>query len=339
MGIRQWFALAAVLAFASAAFAQLPAAKKPALPEPAISTTAKASASKPAAAPNAAAAIASARATASSATTASASSTTAPASASTAAADAQFAALEKIPAKPGDASAGQGKAAACGACHGMDGNSTDAQYPKLAGQNEQYIVRQLMNFKSGTRSNAIMAGMAAPLAPQDMHDIGAYFATKQSLPGVADQTLAVAGGKLFREGDPSHNIPACMACHGPDGHGNPGAVYAQLAGQHADYVQKTLQAWHDGGGWGGDPHAQIMPAIAKRLTEADIAAVASYVEGLHTAKPGEATAGPEAPAPATASSAATPAAASTTGAPAAASTAAMPAPASTGTTPASAATH
>ncbi len=118
-----------------------------------------------------------------------------------------------------------------------------------------------------------------------------------------------------------------MACHGPDGHGNPGAVYAQLAGQHADYVQKTLQAWHDGGSWGSDPHAQIMPAIAKRLTEADIAAVSSYVEGLHTTQPGEAVAGPEAPAPAAASTAVTAAAAST---------AAMPAPASTVTKPASA---
>lgn len=319
MGIRQWFASAAVLAFAGAAFAQPPAAKIPAPTDPAISTTAKASASKPAAAPNAAAAAASTPATASSATPASAS--------SSAAADAQLEALEKMPAKPGDATAGQGKAAACGACHGMDGNSSDAQYPKLAGQNEQYIVHQLMNFKSGTRSNAIMLGFASALQPQDMHDIGAYFAAKKSLPGVADQTLAVAGGKLFREGDPARNIPACMACHGPDGHGNPGAIYAQLAGQQADYVQKTLQAWHDGGSWGSDPHAQIMPAIAKRLTATDIAAVASYVEGLHTTQPGEAVAGPEAPAPA--SSATTPASVSTSAQPAAAATTAKPAAAST----------
>ncbi|MER3547031.1 MAG: cytochrome C, partial [Rhodanobacteraceae bacterium] len=184
-----------------------------------------------------------------------------------------------------------------------------AQYPKLAGQSEEYIVHQLMNFKSGARQNAIMQGMAAPLSPQDMHDIGAYFASKQSLPGVSDETLAVAGGKLYREGDPSRGIPACMACHGPDGHGNPGAMYPQLAGQHADYVQKTLQAFHDGTIWGNGPHAQIMPEIAKRLTAADIAAVSSYVEGLHTARPGEKVAGPEAPAP-NAGGAAQPAAAS-----------------------------
>ncbi|HET7330638.1 c-type cytochrome [Dyella sp.] len=208
---------------------------------------------------------------------------------------AELAKLEAVPTKPGDATVGQTKAGACAACHGMDGNSSDAQYPKLAGQNESYIVRQLMNFKSGSRTNAIMQGMAAPLTPQDMHDIGAYFASQKVVPGVTDDALAGPGGKLFREGNPERQIPACMSCHGPDGHGNPGAVYPQLAGQHADYVQKQLQGWHDGdNSWGNDPHAQIMPAIAQRLTKDDIVAVASYVEGLHTAKPGEQVSGPEA---------------------------------------------
>lgn len=268
------------------------------------------------------------------ATPASASTAAAPTTASTAGAAAQLEALQKVPAKPGDAGAGQGKAAACGACHGLDGNSSDAQYPKLAGQNEQYIVRQLMNFKSGTRANAIMAGFASSLQPQDMHDVGAYFFSRKSLPGVADQALAVAGGKLYREGDPTRNIPACMACHGPDGRGNPGAVYPQLAGQHADYVQKTLQAWHDGTTWGSDPHAQIMPTIAKRLTAADIAAVSSYLEGLHTAMPGELAAGTEAP-PAPASTAAAPASASTSPQPPATATSPKPAPASTAAKPVS----
>ncbi|MGH8212691.1 MAG: c-type cytochrome [Rhodanobacteraceae bacterium] len=225
---------------------------------------------------------------------AAASTTAAPASGASSGAAAQFAQLQTTPVKPGDATAGQGKAAACGACHGMDGNSSDAQYPKLAGENERYIVTQLMKFKSGERQNSIMQGMAAPLSPQDMHDIGAYFAGKESLPGVSDQALAAAGGKLYREGDPARDIPACMACHGPDGHGNPGAAYPQLAGQHADYVQRTLQAWHDGTTWGNEQHAQIMPAIAQRLGKADIEAVASYVEGLHTTQPGENAAGPEA---------------------------------------------
>lgn len=221
-------------------------------------------------------------------TPASSSSVAAPASGASAgdaakAAEAAFAKLEAVPTKPGDASAGQTKAAACGACHGMDGNSSDPQYPKLAGQSEQYIVTQLMRFKSGTRQNAIMQGMAATLAPQDMHDIGAYFSQQKRLPGVADAKLAGAGEKLYREGDTRRGIPACMACHGPDGAGNPGWRVPNIGGQHADYVQAQLKAWHDGVTWGSDPHAMIMPSIAQHLTEQDISAVSSYVEGLHPA--------------------------------------------------------
>jgi len=198
-------------------------------------------------------------------------------------AEAEFDKLAAVATKPGDATAGQAKAAACGACHGMDGNSSDAQYPKLADQSEQYIVTQLMRFKSGTRQNAIMQGMAATLAPQDMHDIGAYFARQKRLPGVADAKLASEGGKLYREGDTSRGIPACMACHGPDGTGNPGWRVPNIGGQHADYIQVQLKAWHDGTTWGNDTHAMIMPSIAQHLTEQDISAVSSYVEGLHPA--------------------------------------------------------
>jgi cytochrome c553 len=192
--------------------------------------------------------------------------------------------------KPGDATAGQGKAAACGACHGMDGNSSDAQYPKLAGQSEQYIVRQLIDFKAGKRQNPIMMGMATPLSEQDMHDIGAYFASKTALPGVADQALVEQGQKLFREGDPTRGIPACMACHSIDGRGNPGAMYPELTSQHAQYIEATLKSWHDGTSWGDDAHSQIMPSIAKKLEARDIAALASYIEGLHsTESPSAAT--------------------------------------------------
>jgi cytochrome c553 len=183
--------------------------------------------------------------------------------------------------KPGDATAGQAKAAACGACHGMDGNSTDPQYPKLAGQHEMYIAHQLHNFKSGSRQNPIMLGMSTPLSDQDMHDIGAYFASKRSLPGVADQALVAQGEKLYREGDTTRGIPACMACHSIDGRGNPGAMYPQLTSQHAQYIEAKLKDFHDGVTWGNEAHAQIMPMIAKKLDPQDIAAVASYIEGLH----------------------------------------------------------
>ncbi|RUL74861.1 c-type cytochrome [Dyella choica] len=183
--------------------------------------------------------------------------------------------------KPGDATAGQAKAAACGACHGMDGNSSDAQYPKLAGQHEMYIAHSLHSFKSGERQNAIMLGMSTALSGQDMRDIGAYFASKQPLPGVADQALVEHGQKLYREGDPARGIPACMACHGIDGRGNPGAMYPQLTSQHAQYVEAKLKDFHDGTVWGQEAHAQIMPTVAKNLDPQDIAALASYIEGLH----------------------------------------------------------
>jgi cytochrome c553 len=221
-----------------------------------------------------------------------AASSAAPAAAASAAAPAAAAPAEAATAaiKPGDATAGQGKAAVCGACHGIDGNSADPQYPKLAGQHESYIARQLTSFKGGKRQNPIMLGMAAPLSEQDMHDIGAYFATKQSRPGVADAALVELGQKLYREGDVARGIPACMACHLTDGRGNPGAIYPQLAGQHAQYVEATLKSWHDGTVWGDDAHAQIMPAIAKKLEPKDITALASYIEGLHSADSGDAAA-------------------------------------------------
>jgi cbb3-type cytochrome c oxidase subunit III len=183
----------------------------------------------------------------------------------------------------GDAKAGESKAAVCGACHGMDGNPTDKQYPKLAGQNEAYIARQISLFKSQKRQNPIMMGFAATQSDQDMHDIGAYFASKASLPGVADDKLLERGQALYRGGDSKLGVPACMACHGPDGRGMAGAGFPQLAGQWTDYVAAKLNEWKAGTTWGDDANAKVMPAIAQKLSDADITALASYVEGLHTA--------------------------------------------------------
>ncbi len=183
----------------------------------------------------------------------------------------------------GDAKAGEAKAAVCAACHGMDGNPSDKQYPKLAGQNEAYIARQLGLFKSQARQNPIMLGFASALTPQDAHDIGAFFASKSILPGVADDKYVARGQALYRGGDAKLGVPACMACHGPDGRGMAGAGYPQLGGQWADYVQTKLKEWKSGTTWGKDANAQIMPAIAHNLSDEDIAALASYVEGLHSA--------------------------------------------------------
>lgn len=189
----------------------------------------------------------------------------------------------------GDAKAGATKAAVCGACHGIDGNPSDKQYPKLAGQNEAYIVRQLQAFKSQQRKNPVMVGFASALSVPDMHDIGAYFASKSSLPGVADAKLLDRGQALYRGGDAQLGVPACMACHGPDGHGMAGTGFPQLASQWTDYVSAKLTDWKNGVTWGDDARAHIMPVIAKSLTIADIDAVASYVEGLHTADAGTTT--------------------------------------------------
>lgn len=191
--------------------------------------------------------------------------------------------------KAGDATAGQAKAATCAACHGLDGNPASSQYPKLAGQHENYIARQVGLFKSHKRENAVMMGFVMNLSEQDMRDIGAYFASKSSLPGVADANLVARGELLYRGGDAKAGIPACMACHAADGRGNPGAGYPQLGAQYADYVALKLKDWRDGKTWGDDDRAKIMPVIAKGLSDADITALSSYIEGLHAADAGGAT--------------------------------------------------
>ena len=199
-------------------------------------------------------------------------------------------------AKPGDAKVGQTKAAACGACHGLDGNSSDAQYPKLAAQHERYIARQLALFKTGERENPIMMGMAAALTPQDMRDIGAYFVSQKTLPGVADDTAIktgpnqgmkfyAVGERMYRGGDAARAIPACMACHGPTGAGNPGPAYPNLAGQHAAYVSAKLTAFRGGLVWGKKEYEnKVMSQVAKNLTDEEIQALATYVNGLHSAQ-------------------------------------------------------
>lgn len=209
----------------------------------------------------------------------------------TAAEAAAAAAAANAPAKPGDPVAGQGKIAVCAACHGMDGNSMIPANPKLAGQHERYIHRQLQLFKSGERNNAIMLGFAATLSEQDMRDIGAWYASQAPQSGIAndariteasEETWAQRGERLYRGGDKVSGTPACMACHGPAGEGNPGAAYPHLAGQHADYTKAKLLAFRDGEVWGKDDNANaVMAGVAKYLSDEDIEALATYIEGLH----------------------------------------------------------
>jgi cytochrome c553 len=226
----------------------------------------------------------------------------APADDGAAAIEAAAALIDAAPAVAGDPQRGQEKAAVCAACHGLDGNSADPINPKLAGQSELYIYRQLKLYKSGGRENAIMLGFSSQLSPQDMRDIGAYYATQRTLPGVANdqivragdpRTWAQLGEQIYRGGDAARGIPACMACHGPTGSGNPGSAYPHVAGQHADYTRVQLTAFRDGMVWGkgtgGHPITEnanvVMAGVARYLSDEDIEALATYIEGLHRAQP------------------------------------------------------
>lgn len=195
----------------------------------------------------------------------------------------------------GDAKAGQTKASACAACHGADGNASDPQYPHIAGQSERYIAHQIALIASGQRTGTAVAMVpfVKDLTPQDMRDIGAYFATQKSGAGLADDTVIADGAykglkfyevgqQLYRGGDTARGIPACMACHGPSGAGNPGPAYPHLGGQRQDYEARRLQEYRAGTTTEKDPALfNIMAQVANKLTDQEIQALATYLQGLH----------------------------------------------------------
>ena len=182
----------------------------------------------------------------------------------------------------GDATAGQTKAAVCGACHGADGNSPLPNFPKLAGQGEKYLTKQMHDIKDGKRTVLEMTGMLTNLNDQDLSDIAAYFASQAGSVGAADPKLVERGEKLFRGGDLDKGLPACTGCHSPDGKGNAAAGFPHLGGQHAQYVAKQLTDFRkEEGGRTNDGDTKPMQSIAKKLSDEDIAAVSSYIQGLH----------------------------------------------------------
>ena len=180
----------------------------------------------------------------------------------------------------GDAEAGQGKVAVCGACHGADGNSPAPNFPKLAGQGERYLLKQLHDIKSGARPVVEMTGMLDNLSDQDMADIAAYFASQKMSVGAADPKLVERGEALFRGGKLEEGMPACIGCHSPDGAGLAAAGFPHLGGQHAQYVAKQLTDFREGDRT-NDGDAMIMRAIAAKLSNKDIEAVSSFIQGLH----------------------------------------------------------
>jgi len=182
----------------------------------------------------------------------------------------------------GDAAAGEAKSAICAACHGADGNSMVPNWPKLAGQHEQYLVRQISLIQSGARPVPEMIGIVPGLTAQDIADLAAWYSSQTTTGGVADEAQLALGERIFRAGNAESGVPACMACHGPAGEGNPLAGYPALAGQHAVYTSNMLTRFRKGEKWGeGDALSQVMNGVAAELTDAEIAAVSSYIQGLY----------------------------------------------------------
>lgn len=166
----------------------------------------------------------------------------------------------------------------CVACHGADGNSVITMNPKLAAQHPEYIAKQLKNFKSGERKNAVMSGMVANLTDEDMANLGAYFGSQKANGGAAKTNgPGSLGEKIYRGGLPGAGVPACASCHGPTGSGIP-VHFPRLAGQHAEYTVNQLKTFR--AGERANDSAQMMRMIAGKLSDNDIAAVADYIQGL-----------------------------------------------------------
>jgi len=181
----------------------------------------------------------------------------------------------------GSVEAGRLKSAICAACHGVDGNSVTPDWPMLAGQHASYIVRQLQAFKNGERTDVTMKPFADTLSDQDMLDVAAYFAAQTPTPKGADPALVSLGQQIYRGGVPSRAIAACIACHGPDGSGNPLAAYPRVSGQHATYVTKQLNAYRAGDRTSDVDFDQMMRNVARTLLDDEIRALSSYVQGLN----------------------------------------------------------
>jgi cytochrome c553 len=181
----------------------------------------------------------------------------------------------------GSVDAGRAKSATCAACHGADGNSVAPDWPSLAGQHPNYIVRQLEAFKNGERQNVTMKPFADMLSEQDMADVAAYFAAQKPTPKGADPALVSLGQQIYRGGVPERGIAACIACHGPGGHGNPFASFPRIGGQHSAYVAKTLQEYASGARRSDVDSNQMMRNVAALLLEDEIRALAGYVQGLN----------------------------------------------------------
>jgi len=187
--------------------------------------------------------------------------------------------------KPDLAKAQQTVNEVCAACHGPDGNSASPVNPSIAGQQADYLTLQLMHFQSGIRVNPVMQAMVAKLTPEDMRALGIFFAQQKPKPSAAkDPELVAVGQKIFRGGNAASGVPACAACHSPDGVGIP-ARYPRVGGQYADYTLAQLKAFKSGDRGadkeGKDVNGKVMAQIASRMSEREMQAAAEFASGLH----------------------------------------------------------
>ncbi|NLD15317.1 MAG: cytochrome c4 [Gammaproteobacteria bacterium] len=181
----------------------------------------------------------------------------------------------------GDAEAGKTKIMTCTACHGADGNAgLMPTYPKLGGQGANYLIKQMKDIKSGARPVVEMTGMLDALSDQDMADIAAWFSSQKGTTGYAHPDLVERGEELFRGGKLADGLPACTGCHSPDGAGLDLALYPKLSGQNAGYIAKQLTDFREGDRT-NDGDAMTMRDVAAKLSNKDIKALASYIQGLH----------------------------------------------------------
>lgn len=193
-----------------------------------------------------------------------------------------------LPALAGDAAAGKALTTTCAACHGADGNSQAPNFPKLAGQGEKYLLKQLDDIKSGARTVPEMTGMLDSLSKVDLENIAAFYASKDmALSGARDdKELLALGEKIYRAGNKEAGVPACTGCHSPTGVGNAPAGFPKLGGQHADYIAKQLKDFRTGAeytdkGRRNDGDIRIMRDAVARMSDREIEAVANYIAGLH----------------------------------------------------------
>ncbi len=185
----------------------------------------------------------------------------------------------------GDPEAGEQKAASCAACHGSDGNSAVSAWPKIAGQHADYAARQTRLVRDGRRDVPEMIPFVMNLSDQDIADIAAFYEQQALEPGVADDDLVALGRRIYHDGNRETGVPACAACHGPAGEGIFGAHYPVVRAQHADYSADRLRRYRAGEHNGDDDmYSLMMVGVAARLTDEEIEAVSSYMEGLHVAR-------------------------------------------------------